>query len=92
MYCTLGQDYRLYFKAGNPRHRLLQNVRIYAIFENPKDAWEKSADYNNSLTFEESVNYPIDLDMWVTMKEIILKQYIQSLQIPQDKTNNADEQ
>ena len=91
VYVTIGQDYRLYFQSANLKHRLLDKVRVYSIFENPKTAWEASADYNPNQTFENDVIYPIDLDMWVTMKEIILKQMIATLQIPQDKNNNADE-
>lgn len=92
IYVTIGQDYRLYFKAANYKHRLIEQVRIYSIFENPKEAWEVSADYSNTETFEEDVTYPIDLDMWIQMKEIILKQLMVTLQIPQDENNNADEQ
>lgn len=92
IYTTLGQDYRLYFRAGNPRHKGLLKVRVFAPFEDPKTAWESSADYDSTKSFDDDINYPIDLDMWIQMKEIILKQYVQSLQIPEDKVNNAAEE
>lgn len=91
VYVTIGQDYKVYLQSSNLKHRLLDKIRVYSIFENPKLAWEESADYDENKIFEQDVNYPIDLDMWINMKDIILKQFITSLQIPQDKTNNADE-
>ena len=92
VYTTLGQDYRLYFKGFNESHKLISNARIWAIFENPEAAWRVSADYDNTESFDKDVYYPIDADMWVTIKEVILKQLITSMQIPEDKINNADEQ
>ena len=92
VYVTLGQDYKLYFKSLQLAHRLIENVRIWGIFENPEAAWIASADYDNTKSFDKDIYYPIDADMWVIMKEVILKQLIASLQIPEDKINNADEQ
>jgi hypothetical protein len=92
IYVTLGQDYRLLFKSNLDKHKFLDKVRIFGIFEDPQKAWEESADYDETKDFNSEVDYPMDLDMWVQVKDIILKQLIQSLQIPQDKNNNADEE
>ena len=91
VYVTLGQDYRLYFASSGVKHKIIEKVRLLGVFEDPKTAWEASADYNVTKNFEEDINYPIDLDMWVAMKDIILKQLGMSLSIPQDKNNNADD-
>mgnify|MGYP000117689905 CR=1 FL=1 len=91
IYTTLGQDYKLYFKAGNTRYKTLQKIRVFGVFENPKEAWEASANYDSDVDFNSEVDYPIDLDMWVQMKDIIMQQYMRAMQIPEDKQNNADE-
>lgn len=91
VYVTIGQDNKLIFKGYSSKHRLLENVRVFAIFENPEEAWKVSSAYDNSKNFNSDIEYPIDLDMWVTMKEIIIKQLGLILQNPGDKNNNADE-
>jgi hypothetical protein len=90
IYVTLNQDYKLNLKALNPSHKLVENIRIWGVFENPKDAWEVSADYDATKDFDTEIYYPIDSDMWVTMKEMILKQIIGSMKIPEDKINSAE--
>lgn len=91
IYVTIGQDHKLIFKGYSSKHRLLENVRVFAIFENPEEAWKVSSTYDNTKNFNSDIEYPIDLDMWVTMKEIIIKQLGLILQNPGDKNNNADE-
>jgi hypothetical protein len=91
VYVTLGHHYKLYFTSSGEKYKLIEKIRLAAIFEDPKAAWEASADYDADLNFEEDVNYPIDLDMWINIKDIILKQLGMSLSVPQDKNNNADE-
>jgi hypothetical protein len=92
VYATLGQDYKLYIKSANPAHKIMENMRIWGVFENPETAWIASVDYDVTIDFDKNIYYPIDADMWVMIKEVILKQLITSLQIPEDKVNNADEQ
>lgn len=91
IYVTLGQDYRLLFKSNIDKHKFLEKVRVFGIFEDPQAAWEASADYDADKDFNTEVDYPMDLDMWVQVKEIIVKQLLMAMQVPQDKNNNASE-
>lgn len=90
VYCTLGYDYKLKLKGLANRYKLLEKVRLFAIFENPEDAWMLSDDYDNSLNYWD-VEYPIDSDMGVLITDFVLKQLRQKLQMPTDIENNASE-
>lgn len=90
VYWTLGNDYKLYFTSGNARHKLLNDVRVHGVFENPKDAWELSPDYDVDVDFNDTT-YPIDSDMWVKISDIIMKILLPKEQIQEDKVNDAND-
>lgn len=42
IYCTIGEDNRLYFKSANPQHFYLQKVKLKAIFDDYEEAFNMS--------------------------------------------------
>ena len=88
VYYTLGNDFKVYFNAQDPVHKLLQYARVFGVFENPEEAWKLSPDYDENVDFNDTI-YPIDSDMWVKISDIILKMLMVKLQIPEDKINDA---
>ncbi len=90
VYCTLGYDYKIKLKGLANRYKLLDKIRLFAIFENPEEAWRLSDDYDSDIDYLD-VEYPLDSDMTVLVNDFVLKQLRQKLQMPTDIENNATE-
>lgn len=90
VYVTIGYDYKLKLKGLANRYKLLENIRLRAIFEDPKSAWELSTEYDSNVDYLD-VEYPIDSDMGVLISDLIIKQLVDKLKIPIDLNNNASE-
>jgi hypothetical protein len=88
VYVTLGYDYKFKLKGRHNRYKLLERLRVNAIFQYPDLAWQLHPDYDSAVDVWD-LEYPIDVDMWVMMSDIIMKQLLKKLQIPEDKINDA---
>lgn len=90
VYVSLGYDYKLKLKGLANRYKLLSNVRLFAVFDNPEAAWMLSTSYDPNINFLD-VEYPVDADMATLIGDFVVKQLIEKMKIPIDEDNNATE-
>lgn len=90
VYVTLGYDYKLKLKGLANRYKLLSNIRLFAVFDNPEAAWVLSTAYNPNVDFLDT-EYPIDADMATLIGDFVVKQLIEKMKVPIDDINNATE-
>lgn len=89
VYVTIGTDYRLYFTSSNPSLKLMKNIKLSMVCENPETAYPNTINYNSDVDFWDS-EYPLDDATITEIVDLIVKKIVGSLQIPEDKINNAD--
>lgn len=87
IYCTVGPDNYLYFKAGNPLYLLLKTANVQSIFENPKDLFIKTADTSTYL----DMSYPLEAALIPVVIDLIMKELVGANYRPQDKDNDSKE-
>ena len=90
VYVTLGYDYKLKLKGLHNRYKLLDRLRISAVFSTPEDAWKASSLYDVNVNYLD-VEYPLPMDLWAPLSEIIVKQLGVKFTVPEDKVNNAND-
>jgi hypothetical protein len=90
VYVAIGYDYKFKLKGLANRYKLLDNIRLLAVFEDPELAWTLSPSYNPDINYLD-VEYPVDSDMGVLIADLIIKQLIEKLRLPIDTNNNATE-
>ena len=72
-----------FFKANTNeecanRYKLLSNVRLFAVFDNPEAAWMLSTSYDPNVNFLD-VEYPVDADMATLIGDFVVKQLIEKM-------------
>ena len=82
---------RMYFKVNKAQQKLLRKVNIMGIFEEPS-VIEKFCNQDGSTCFSKDDEYPLSSWMLPFVKEQILKNFIQSMQMPEDRINDATSQ
>jgi hypothetical protein len=90
IYVTLGSDFRLYFTSANPKVKIIENVKLSYVTENPEEAYLHTIDYDANVDFWD-VEYPLEEDIIVHLTDYIIKKLSITLQIPEDKNNNSDD-
>lgn len=90
IYVTIGSDFRLYFTSANPKVKMIENVKLSYVTENPEEAYPTTIDYNSSLDFWD-VEYPLEGDLITQLTDVIIKKLGASMAVPEDKNNNADD-
>ena len=86
----LDSDSKIYFTSKNIQHKFLENVKIIAVFEDPEDADAASCETDDSCEYYEK-NYSIEPQMVHDVVNLIFKELVPGLNMPDDKLNNADE-
>lgn len=96
IYVFLDDDLHIYLISNAEELKLLECITVTAIFENPLDLKNyrnccKCTDLS-SICFDESkTDYPIQAHHIDNIRTEIIKSLIGSLQIPEDKSNNSDD-
>jgi hypothetical protein len=90
IFCTIGTDFKLYFKSQNPKHFLIEDVKLSMVCENPEDAYPQTVEYSSAIDFIDT-EYPLEIDMITQIVEIIIKRLGIMLQTKEDKSNNSDD-
>lgn len=90
IYVTIGSDWRLYFVSSNPAVKLLENVKISFVAENPEDAYPASTQYDANVDYWD-IEFHLENDMIIPITDMITKKLLQMLQIPEDKVNDAND-
>lgn len=79
---------RMYFKVNSMQQKLLRKVNIMGIFEEPT-AIDQFCNQNGAPCFSKDDEYPLSSWMLPFVKEQILKSLVQSIQMPEDRINDA---
>ena len=83
-YCAVDQDGKLYLISKDNKLRFLKKIKVTDIFEEP--------DVVSNSVGSWDVYYPMELSMIDTVVGMIVKELSQSLAIPADEKNDADDQ
>lgn len=94
IYAFLDTDNYIYIYSKEEGYKLLECIDITGIFSNPLDLQE----YSSCCNCEESIpcfdisttDYPLQTHYIDIIRNEIVQQLIGKLNIPEDKTNNAD--
>lgn len=92
----IGDDNYLYVIGVKPEHKLLNCISVTAVFENPLDLMEFSncCDCEEPIACfdEENYDYPAPAHFIKGIRDEILNKLGVRFNIPEDKTNDANEQ
>ena len=95
IYCTIGDDGRLYFKADNSCLKVLEYVYITGIFENASEIYEysindESCPVGKGISCNKLDNeFPIEEALIYNLIEIVVTKLVQAIYKPIDPKNNA---
>lgn len=91
IYAAQDYDGRLYLVSNQKKHHLMETIRVGDVWENPEIAMalDCSADTSKDLWDQE---YPLDAAMVDTVINLVIKDLTISLAIPEDDTNDSDEE
>lgn len=92
IYCTIGDDNRLYLKSENPQYLYLEKVRFTAIFEDASKAAEYSCSGGDAAPCDVlDSEVPIEEALIPMLVDSIVKELIGMIARPADNTNNAND-
>lgn len=89
IYVTMDADNKLYSKAAQGPI-FLEKLKITGIFFNPEEAYIMNCENEQTCDFFDS-EYPIEPYIISDLVNMIVKELAPSMQVPEDKVNNADE-
>lgn len=87
IYTSLGPDNHLYFKSANPQYYYLERVKVTAIFENPREAFELQCSGDVCDIYD--ATFPIEESLIPPLIELVLKELLGAAYRPEDDVNNA---
>lgn len=89
IYCTLGADNHLYFKAVNPQFKYLKTAKLTGVFEDSGKAAELSCDKDGNTKCDiMDQDFPLQADLVPQMVELIVKELLGVNYRPKDTLNN----
>lgn len=89
VFASVNADQFLYIKSPNELHKFITCGYLTGIFESPDDASEFT-DLNGSSCYNaETDEYPLDMDGFNKIRQVVISKLAQSLGIPEDTINNA---
>lgn len=91
IYCSLGPDNYLYFKANNPQFLYLERVRLTALFENAEETFGLQCDENGNICELLDAEFPLEASLVPPLLELVVKELRGSEYMPEDKENNAND-
>lgn len=91
IYCSLGPDNYLYFKANNPQFLYLEKVRITALFENAEETFGLQCDKDGNICELLDAEFPLEASLVPPLLELVVKELRGSEYMPEDKENNAND-
>ena len=90
IYCAVGADKKLYFKATDPQHRLLRKVHVIGLFSNPEDALDYSCDEEGCEDILD-MRYPIEDSLIHVLTGMIVQELAYRESSISDSNNDAKE-
>lgn len=88
IYASVGSDYHLYLKSSNPQFLELEKIKVYDVFEDPKEADKYSCSSTADCTDDLDLTVPIEDSMITTLVQLIVKDLSGAKYQPEDGTNN----
>ena len=90
IYATKGTDDHLYMKSGNPQFLYIEKARMYAVFSDPKEAYEMSCEDSQCDILDK--DFPLEANLIQTCIQMIVAELINQRYAPQDKANDAKDE
>lgn len=90
IYVTKGPDDYLYLKSDNPQFLYLKNIKLSAVFNSVKDAYELSCDKEGSCDIMD-MEFPLEEGLVGTLVQMIVQEFSVQRYAPQDEINNASD-
>ena len=88
IYCTRGDDGRLYLKSCNPDFSYLKNVKLSAIFDSSLEAAKLQKDKECDVL---DMEFPVEEAYVPLIVDYIVKELSQAAYRPEDRVNNASD-
>jgi len=89
-YAAIDMNGRLILFSNDNKVKFLKSLKITDIFEYPEVAFSLECDNTQSGTMEPwDMDYPVEAAMIDTIVEMIVQDLVKTLQIPEDKLNDA---
>lgn len=89
IYAAMDADNKLYSKTAEGPI-FLEKVKVTGVFANPEEAYIMNCENTETCDFYDS-EYPIEPYIVTDLVNMITKELAVSLQVPEDRINNADE-
>lgn len=89
IYCSLGPDNYLYFKANNPQFLYLERVRLTALFSDAEETFGLQCDENGKICELLDAEFPLEASLVPPLLELVVKELRGSEFIKEDEENNA---
>lgn len=90
IYTTRGTDSHLYLKSKNPQFRYLTKARIYAVFVDPKEAYEYSCAEDAACDILDK-EFPLETNLIQLCIQMAVSELSGQRYAPEDKANNAED-
>jgi len=91
IYGTVDYDNKFYLVSGSNKLKLMTEIKIADIFENPDDAHALKCTAANETACEAwDRAYPVELSMVDDIVKLVVQDLSRTLSIPDDSTNDAD--
>ena len=94
VFVSLNTDGYLYLKVSNKLAKFIDTLLVDVILENPlevKDFVDCNSTSNDCFNLD-TFDYPIKQYAYATIKDVVVNTFINKLNIPEDKKNDAESQ
>lgn len=88
IYSSISPEKYLYLKSQNPTFLNLEKIKMNAVFEDIEDAAKMSCDNECDILDRK---FPLEDALVPLLIQSVVKELIEKLQVPEDKSNNADD-
>jgi hypothetical protein len=91
IYCALDYDGKLYLTSARSQHLFLEAIKITHVFESPEAVFPLECNDLTDVNDVWDIDYPIEISMVDEIVQMIVKELVVTLQIPEDNVNDADD-
>lgn len=89
VFATLHPNGYIYLKSANPNFKLIENIAVTAVLEDPLDAKDFSCNFKSCFNPKEE--YPVKSHIIAYIKNTVIEGFIRQLTMPKDLINNSQE-
>ena len=92
IYCAVGPDQRLYFKANNPQHYYLKQIKVRGVFADYDLANQLSCDVQDTPCDIMDADFLLEDELIPRLIEVCVKEILSAAYRPMDNLNNANDE